>query len=93
MVEEQNYSTRDLTLAATLVSLGFALQQIDYQIEGDKPNPIGYFLFENSDELQETLRQFWSGQVTVEPKEFINNMKGLKSQIHSYQKNPHTGVE
>lgn len=93
MSKEKIFSTRDLALAATLVSLNFELQRIDYQIEGSKPNPIGYFAFEESEELQKTVRDFWSSNIQVEPKSFLNSVKGLKSQIHSYQKNPHNGIE
>ena len=40
------FSTRDLYLASTLVTLHYELLGIDYQVEGIKPKPIGYFKFE-----------------------------------------------
>ena len=48
MEENQNFSTRDLYLAATLMFLKFPLVGIDFSVEGSKNQPVGYFLFNNS---------------------------------------------
>lgn len=83
------FSTRDLYLAATLVSLKYYLTGIDYQIEGDKNQPIGYFKFENSPEIQEAKARYTQGLLLVEPKSFVTNLKSLKSEIVNIYKNPH----
>lgn len=83
------FSTRDLSLAATLVSLKFYLTGIDYQIEGDKANPIGYFKFENTPAIQEAKSKFTQGLLLVEPKLFVTNLKSLKSEVINTYKNPH----
>lgn len=83
------FSTRDLSLAATLVSLKFYLTGIDYQIEGDKNLPIGYFKFENTPEIQEAKSKFTQGLLLVEPKLFVTNLKSLKSEVINTYKNPH----
>jgi hypothetical protein len=83
------FSTRDLYLAATLVTLKFYLTGIDYQIEGDKNAPIGYFKFEDTPEIREAKSRYTQGLVTVEPKTYITNLKSLKSEIVNIYKNPH----
>lgn len=86
------FSTRDIYLAATLVTLKFYLTGIDYQIEGDKNLPIGYFKFENNEEIQEAKSRYTQGLLLVEPKSFVTNLKSLKSEIVNIYKNPHVGV-
>lgn len=83
------FSTRDLYLAATLVSLKFYLTGIDYQLEGDKNQPIGYFKFQNSPAIQEAKSKYTQGLLSVEPKSFVTNLKSLKSEIVNIYKNPH----
>jgi hypothetical protein len=89
---ENIFSTRDLYLAATLVSLKFYLLGIDYQIEGDKNQPIGYFKFENTQEIQEAKARYTQGLLMVEPKSFVTNLKSLKSEIVNIYKNPHVNT-
>ena len=89
MEKQDIFSTRDLYLAATLVSMKYFLTGIDYQIEGDRNQPVGYFKFENSPEIQETKSRYTQGLLSVEPKTFITNLKSLKSEIVNIYKNPH----
>ena len=92
-MDDKIFSTRDLYLAATLVSLKFYLTGIDYQIEGDKNSPIGYFKFDNTPEIQETKSKYTQGLLSVEPKSFVTNLKSLKSEIVNIYKNPHINVK
>ena len=92
-MDDKIFSTRDLYLAATLVSLKFYLTGIDYQIEGDKNSPIGYFKFENTSEIQEAKSKYTQGLLSVEPKSFVTNLKSLKSEIVNIYKNPHINVK
>jgi len=86
----QIFSTRDLYLAATLVSLKFYLVGIDYQIEGQKNFPVGYFKFEDTPSLQEARSKYTQGLLSVEPKSFVTNLKSLKSEIVNVYNNPFT---
>jgi len=86
------FSTRDLYLASTLVTLKFQLLGINYQIEGIKPRPIGYFDFENTPELCEARRKYNQGLVLVEPKMFISNLQSLKSEVVNMFQNPNSEV-
>jgi hypothetical protein len=87
--EENIFSTRDLTTAATLVTLKFPLVGIDYQIEGSKGNPVGYFKFENSEALTDARQKFTQSLLSVEPKLFMTNVHSLKAEVTNAFKNPH----
>ncbi len=86
--EDDLYTTRDLYLAATLMTLGFKLSGVDFQVEGARSNPVGYFNFENSEDLRDAEQKFWRGTIAIDPRIFITNMKGLKSQVNSVYKAP-----
>lgn len=86
MEKENTYSIRDLALASTLVTLKFKIVNITYQIEGRKNLPIGYFEFEDSENLQKAIRAYNSGDLAIEPKEFVTNMRTLKSQVTGINK-------
>lgn len=86
----EEFSTRDLTLAAVFLSLGFKNTATDYQYEGGRMNPVGYFKFEKTEELREAEEKFWANGLSVEPRAFMNNVRGLKSQIESIRKSPHS---
>ena len=85
----KNFATRDLYLASTLVTLKFSLLGIDYQIEGDKMNPVGYFRFDDTPELQDIRLKYNQGNLLVEPKAYITALKSLKSEIINLYRNPH----
>lgn len=89
MEKNSIFSTRDLYLAATLVSLKFDMIGVDYVQEGQKNLPIGYFKFKDSPEIQDVKSQFVQGRLLVEPKQFITNLKSLKSEIVNIYGNPH----
>ena len=87
--EENIFSTRDLTEAATLVSLKFALTGIDYQFIGNKPSPIGYFKFEKTPLLKDARQKYMQSLITIEPKMFMTNVHALKAEVTNYITNPH----
>ncbi len=89
MESKTPFSTRDLYLATTLVTLKFFSTGLDFVIEGNKNSPVGYFLFENTPELQEAKNKYDQGMILVEPKIFITNLKSLKSNIVNIYNNPH----
>ncbi len=91
MAENKNnfFSDRDITLAATLLTLKFNIVNVDYQIEGEKKNLIGYWSFERSEGLENALKKYINGEIVVEPKAFMANLKALKSETTNRYKNPH----
>jgi hypothetical protein len=92
MAEEENqlFSTRDIYLASTLVTLRFRLMGIDYQHEGIKPKPIGYFKFEDTPLLHETRSKYNQSLLLVEPKLFISNLQSLKAEVVNMFQNPNS---
>jgi hypothetical protein len=86
---EPIYSTRDLYLATTLVTLKFMMIGIDYLVEGSKNRPIGYFKFENSPMLQDAKNKYGQSLLVVEPKTFITNLNSLKAEVIGAFSNPH----
>jgi hypothetical protein len=89
MEEQKIFSTRDLSLASTLTTLNFPLLGIDYQIEGEKNLPIGYFKFDDVPELQTVREKYLQGKLVVEPRAFVANMRSLKGEVTNAYKNPH----
>lgn len=71
------YVTQDLPLAATLVVLGHHL--ID--IERTNPRRAG-FCFTNSQQLQELVRRFQTGQLAIEPHAYFDAIRHVKSRLY-----------
>lgn len=90
MKNEKEFTTRDIYLASTLISLRFYMLRIDYQIEGTNHRPVGYFSFEETPELIKTERDYWNGKLAVEPQSFVTILKGLRSQTNTTYKSPHS---
>ena len=88
-MESKTFSTRELYLAATLVTLKFFVTNIDYQIEGEKQRMVGYFEFEDTPELREVEKKFWKGEeMLISPRMLFSEMRGLKSRTTNYYKSP-----
>ena len=90
--ENKNFSSRDIYLASTLITLKYEMVNVSYQVEGERRNPIGYFEFEKTEELENTVNDFWQGKVRVDPREFMTNMWGLKSMVTNVYKNPNSEI-
>ena len=73
----------DLALCSALQYLGFPIVAIN---RDPKERPRVGFVFKKSKELTDTVNQFWSGVLLVEPKGFWNASRELKSRIHTAQK-------
>ncbi|MDO8451955.1 MAG: hypothetical protein Q7S76_03740 [bacterium] len=88
--ERQPFMTRDLYLASTLVTLHFPLIGTDYQQEGVKPRMIGYFKFEETQELREARSQYNQGLLLIEPRAFIQTLQALKADVMNFMNNPNS---
>lgn len=78
-IEEEFYITRDIKLAAILLTLKFSLEGYDIQYEGRKVKPIFYFKFKNNERIQEASIKALNRQINVEPYMFTSHMNALKS--------------
>ena len=70
------YSTNDLVTAVTL-SLFFPIDAID---KTDKHRVV--FYFRRVDNFDATLERFWRKQLFVEPMDFANQLKSIKTRIY-----------
>lgn len=85
------FETSDFTLSATLIYLKFEMKNMNYQVEGSNPRPVAYFQFEDTPELEDAINKFWNKKLAVEPRDYGDNIRGLKAQIKSYYKGPSSG--
>ena len=88
MRPSEEYVTRDLHLAAALVTSGLGLDGVDVQQEGSDQKRIGYFRFASSDELKAAIRSYQAGNSLVEPRAYSANVKSLKSAVGSTVRAP-----
>jgi len=87
------FTTRDIYLAAALITLRFFMSGIDYQVEPNANRLVGYFSFEETAELKNAEQQYLQGQLALEPRTYISNMRALKAQVTSTYKSPHTNMD
>jgi len=86
-IDPKIFTTKDITLASSLVTLKFLMLGVDYQIEGDKVSPICFFKFQDGPELRDAVKRYMQSNVVVEPKIFMTNLRSLKSEIDNYKNN------
>jgi hypothetical protein len=77
MNDQKNYKTSDLCLA-TAISLYFSLQGLERVSSGK-----AYFNFEHTDELDRLLEQYWKRELLVEPQQFFQQQKLIKSRLYN----------
>lgn len=75
----QEFTTFDLNLASTLVSLGFELLGLDRTADARKVR----FIFRQDSELGKSIENYWANNLTVSPQELFNAQKLLKNRIYS----------
>jgi len=66
---------------------------IDYQIEGSKNRPVGYFKFADTPELRKAEQKYSQSLLYVEPKAFVSNMRSLKAKLEDMCYNPHSAID
>ncbi len=91
--ENDVFVTRELDLASALVSLKFFTTNITFQIEGEKGKKRGYFEFENTPELKDTIRKFWKDELLVNPRAFAAEEKVLKRRVFNINNSPKVEFE
>ena len=73
----EKYKTSDLGLASALMTIGYNVVEID------KTNVKKMlFVFKDSENLQEDINNYWNRKLEVEPTEYFNSMKALKTRIY-----------
>lgn len=77
MINDNYYKTSDLALAASL-SLYSPVNTID---STDSKRII--FIFKQSQELDQLVDMYWRGEMKVDPQQYFNQLKVIKSRIYS----------
>jgi hypothetical protein len=71
------YATSDLPLAAT-IALFYPMSDID------RTDPRrARFLFEDNDVVQSVVERYNSGVISVNPKDYFYELKGIKTKLYS----------
>jgi hypothetical protein len=91
MQNEEYFSTRDISLAATLLTLKFKMVGLDMQYEGTVSRPVGYFLFQRTEDVLETEKKYWARSLAIEPMLYQTHLKSLKAQVMNVYKSPQSG--
>ena len=71
------YETKDLALAAYLTAIGYTLRN------HSKYNNETYFVFDQSQEIEDEAFKFISRQAMVEPVSFSQALRSLKSILYA----------
>ncbi len=74
------YRTTDLSLAATLLQQGHTL------IELDKSSYRAEFVFEDCNELHESVAGYWSDELHCPAQSLLTSLKRAKHILYGYQK-------
>lgn len=82
------FACRDIYLAAVLVTLKFAVKGVNIEIEGVKQHHVGYFLFDNTSELNVAAEKYWASNLLIDPQLFIKNWRRLKSEVTDLTRSP-----
>ena len=93
MEEEKFFSTRDIYLATTLITLKFSVEGIDYQVEQPvgrgNAKTVGYFKFKDTPAIRTAEKQYRQGALAVEPRTFVTNLRSLKAELTNFYKSPY----
>lgn len=77
-MNNKNYSTFDLNLATTLVTLEYKLEKLD------KTDPKKVrFVFREEKDIEQTAIKFWNNEITLPALSLFNNLKNLKNRLYS----------
>lgn len=74
----KKFSTFDMGLATTLITLKYEL------IKLDKTNPKKIrFVFKEEETIEQRMIEYWKDEISVSALSFFNNLKTLKNRIYS----------
>ena len=70
------YKTTDLNLAVVL-SLNFPIKELINN------NGRGTFVFENTEELNDLVKDYWNRQLSIEPQALFDALKTIKNRLYN----------
>ncbi|MGZ6005530.1 MAG: DUF5659 domain-containing protein, partial [Candidatus Saccharimonadales bacterium] len=72
------FSTYDLALAATLVTLGHSIKGLEQSQYGKAT-----FIFDRTNTFDETIQAYWADGLSVNPKTYFDVLKHIKTRLYS----------
>lgn len=85
-MENENFETTDIVLAATLSALNFQLKGLtreDGIPDDHAPGFVRYtFVFPLDNQIEDVVTQFNQDKISIEPKRFAYSYNFLKRKIH-----------
>jgi hypothetical protein len=81
--ETRTYQTRDFYFAATLCALGMELIDLD-RTEPQRAS----FIFRDDHRRREWTRQYFAGQLRLDPVVLFNSSRGLKRAVYEAEGQP-----
>jgi hypothetical protein len=85
MKEKDNVENNDFYTSAYLVAKGHKCIDVN-----NIRNGWNVFIFERTAELEKDLAEYFANRGTVNPSEFVKEIKRLKTVIHSQEQNQKT---
>jgi len=71
------FRTADLAITAALSVSGFVVDEVE------RVSPSrSVFIFRDSAQLQEAVKQYWRCELRIEPQAYFNQLKVLKARIY-----------
>ena len=86
-MDAQTYKTTDMDLAATLRAKGFRVIDLGKQISMTQSlqsaRVFTCFIFDKSDDLDQTVRDYDNDEIREEPKRLFRARREIQKRIHS----------
>jgi hypothetical protein len=74
----EQFITYDIGLAATLVTLGYNL------VDVDKTNPRkSQFMFRRDEQIDKMVNKYWDNSLNLPARSLVDNLKMLKNRLYS----------
>ena len=74
----KTYSTFDLNLSATLITMGYKLIELD---KANIKKVKFYFLYEKG--IEQSVMDFWDNKITLPARTLFDNQKTCKNRIYT----------
>ncbi len=78
LIESDIFVTFDLGLAASLITLGYALKNLDKSNEKKCK-----FIFGRDEHIDKMINEYWSNKLLLPARTLIENIKMLKNRLYS----------
>ena len=78
-MKTSNFETSDISLCATLHTLGFTLDFVD------RTHPSkAVFVFSRKEGLDEAIQRYWAHSLLVDPLAYFSSLKEVKDRLYQH---------